>query len=97
MFLRRLKRGYSKYAPCLGWKEFLPTYFGEYRQDPSDSADAPAKQADIDLLIPGLLHSIWDTPVSGAYKPVFREALIEKGVLKFIRPTVQDGKLVFPE
>lgn len=97
MFLRRLKQGYSKYAPCLGWKEFLPTYFGEYRQALGNSPDAPVKQTDIDLLIPGLLHSIWDTPVSGAYKPVFREVRIEKGVLKFIRPTIQDGKLVFPE
>ena len=97
MFRRRLKRGYSKYAPCLGWKEFLPTYFGAFRQSLVNSPDTPAKQTDIDILIPGLLHSIWDAPVSGAYNPIFREIHIEGGVLKFRRPTVQDGKLVFPE
>jgi len=97
MFLRRLKRGYSKYAPCLGWKEFLPTYIGEFRQDIGGIIEPPEKQIDIDLLIPGFLHSIWDAPVNGTYRPVFREVRVEKGVLKFCKPTLQDGKLVFPD
>lgn len=97
MFIRRLKRGYSKYAPCLGWKEFLPTYIGGFRQDIGDIIEPPEKQIDIDLLIPGLLHSMWDAPVSGTYRPVFRKVLVDKGVLKFCKPTIQDGKLVFPE
>ncbi len=97
MFNRRLKRGYSKYAPCLGWKEFLPTYIGEFRQDTGSISEPPEKQSDIDLLIPGFLHSMWDAPVNGTYRPAFREVRIEKGVLKFSKPTLQDGKLVFPE
>ncbi len=97
MFHRRLMRGYSKYAPCLGWKEFLPTYIGEFREDVGDIIEPPEKQIDIDLLIPGFLHSMWDAPVNGAYHPVFREVRVEKGVLKFRKPTLQDGKLVFPE
>ena len=40
---------------------------------------------------------MWDAPVSGAYRPVFREVRVYKGVLKFHKPTIQDGKLVFPE
>ena len=97
MFLRRLKRGYSKYAPCLGWKEFLPTYIGEFRQDIGGIIEPPEKQIDIDLLIPGFLHSMWDAPVNGTYRPVFREVRVEKGALKFCKPTLQDGKLVFQE
>jgi len=97
MFNRRLKRGYSKYAPCLGWKEFLPTYIGEFRQDMGGIIEPPEKQTDIDLLIPGFLHSMWDAPVNGTYRPVFREVRVEKGVLKFSKPILQDGKLVFPE
>lgn len=97
MFNRRLKRGYSKYAPCLGWKEFLPTYIGEFRQDMGGIIEPPEKQTDIDLLIPGFLHSMWDAPVNGTYRPVFREVRVEKGVLKFFKPTLLDGKLVFPE
>lgn len=96
MFLRRVNRGYSKYAPCLGWKEFLPTYFGDFRQDRLGLADAPAKQNDIDLWIPGLLHSVWDAPVNGTYQPAFREVRVTKGELTFSKPTVQAGKLVFP-
>lgn len=96
MFLRRLNRGYSKYAPCLGWKEFLPTYFGNFRQDNLDLGDAPAKQNDIDLWIPGLLHSVWDAPVNGTYQPAFREVRVTKGELTFSKPTIHGGKLVFP-
>jgi CRISPR-associated protein Cas5d len=97
MFLRRLKRGNSKYAPCLGWKEFLPTYLGEFRQHLAESIEPPEKQIDTDLFISGLLHSMWDAPVNGVYRPVFREVKVEKGVLKFSKPTLQDGKLIFPE
>lgn len=97
MFRRRLKRGYSKYAPCLGWKEFLPTYIGEFRQDVGGIIEPPEKQIDIDLLISGFLHSMWDAPVHGAYRPVFREVRVVKGVLKFRKPTLQDGKLIFAE
>lgn len=96
MFLRRLNRGYSKYAPCLGWKEFLPTYLGSFRHDRHDITDASATQTEINLWIPGLLHSVWDAPVSGAYQPVFREVRVNKGELTFIKPTIQSGKLVFP-
>lgn len=97
IFLRRLKQGHSKYAPCLGWKEFLPSYFGEFRQHPGNLSGSPAKQSDIELLIPGLLHSVWDAPVNGTYKPVFREVRVEKGLLRFRKPTVPSGKLVFEE
>ncbi len=97
MFMRRLSRGCSKYAPCLGWKEFLPTYFGNFRQDRPDQADAPEIQKEFDQWIPGLLHSVWDAPVSGSYQPVFRGVQVKNGEMMFSKPAVLGGKLVFPE
>lgn len=97
MFQRRIKRGYSKYTPCLGWKEFLPTYFGEFRQAVDETPECSIKQTDIDLWIPGLLHSVWDAPVNGSYNPAFRKVHINKGVLTFCKPTIINGKLVFAE
>lgn len=31
IFIRRLKRGQCYAMPCLGWREFTPSYFGEFR------------------------------------------------------------------
>jgi CRISPR-associated protein Cas5d len=35
MFERRLRAGQWFSAPCLGWKEFTPTYIGPFRDDTS--------------------------------------------------------------
>lgn len=96
MFIRRLTRGVSKYAPCLGWKEFLPTYFGPFRNH--DIAPAsPVLQSDLNLALPAFLLSMWDAPVRGAYQPSFRELDVKGGVLLFPVTTVVDGKLHFSE
>lgn len=51
-FDERLANGQTFYTPCLGWKEFVPTYFGPLRPEtkPDES---------INLIIPSLLHSMW--------------------------------------
>ena len=96
MFVRRLQKGISKYAPCLGWKEFLPTYFGPYRVHPS-IAPSPMLQSDLHLALPAFLLSMWDAPVRGIYQPSFRELKVEGGVLRFPVATVVNGKLHFGE
>jgi CRISPR-associated protein Cas5d len=96
MFNRRLKKGVSKYAPCLGWKEFLPTYFGPYRDHPIAEA-SPSLQSDLHLAIPAFLLSMWDAPVRGAYQPSFRELNVQGGMLRFPVTTVVNGKLHFGE
>jgi CRISPR-associated protein Cas5d len=90
MFQRRLRHGKSKYAPSLGWKEFLPTYFGEPRQSP-----LVRHPIDIDLSIPALLLSMWDTPTQGSYRPVFFEGLVKGGKLVFPSVSVVNQKLHF--
>ena len=94
MFNRRLGRGKSKYAPCLGWKEFLPTYFGLPRDHEPRHVERKL-QEDINMTIPALLLSVWDAPARGAYGPIFCERLIKAGVLKFPAVRVADGKLSF--
>lgn len=96
MFVRRLGKGFSKYAPCLGWKEFLPSYFGPPRNlDPI--SDDYRLQDDIREALPAFLLSMWDSPMGGNYQPSFRELHINAGVIRFPDVTLDTGKLVFGE
>lgn len=96
MFLRRLSKGVSKYAPCLGWKEFLPSYFGPWRE-PADKQGSPRLQQELNILLPAFLLSVWDAPVAGTYQPIFRELEIQAGVLRFPEVALDNGKLTFAE
>jgi CRISPR-associated protein Cas5d len=74
LFTERLKSGQTFYAPCLGWKELVPSYFGEFR--PGSSADAS-----IDLTIPSILHSMWEDHL---LRPAFRQNWeIVNGVMSY--------------
>ena len=94
MFKRRLDEGKSKYAPSLGWKEFLPNYFGPIRSN-SRELDAPRLQEGMEFVMPGFLMSMWDAPVNGVYAPIFREVMVKNGVLYFPEVRIQDDKLDF--
>jgi CRISPR-associated protein Cas5d len=96
MFIRRLAKGASKYAPCLGWKEFLPSYFGPFREGEEWQTLFPIQTEETRQLSAFLL-SVWDAPINGEYRPVFRELQIEGGMLRFPQVTVTNGKLVFSE
>ncbi len=74
-FSRRLEKGETFYTPCLGWKEFAPSYFGplrpETRPDPN-----------INLVLPSLLHSIWH---AHSVRPSFRQNMeIREGVMEYL-------------
>ncbi|HWQ88475.1 MAG TPA: CRISPR-associated protein Cas5 [Desulfitobacteriaceae bacterium] len=78
IFLRRLQKGQTYYTPVLGWKEFVPSYFGPPREYNT------IVQKDINLTIPSLLHTVFDRPANGTYKPVFRQDVnINEGVLTY--------------
>lgn len=62
LFEERLERGQTFFTPCLGWKEFVPKYFGPLR-----SGTEPDRS--VTLEIPALLHSMWE---HRQLKPVFR-------------------------
>jgi len=77
MFERRLRNGQCFTVPCLGWKEFTPSYVGPFR--PQTVVDES-----LALEVPSMLHSVFDQAVNGAWKPRFvQSARIEKGVLSY--------------
>lgn len=79
LFDGRLERGQTFYTPCLGWKEFVPSYFGPIRErDEHGQKIRPAPTGEIH--IPAILISIWD---HRQYKPSFRERWIINGVMSY--------------
>lgn len=77
VFLRRLRSGLLHSTPFLGWKEFVPTYFGPLREE-----TVPEKS--INLVIPSLLDEMYDKPTRGKVDPSFKQDVqITKGVLKY--------------
>ncbi len=77
MFERRLANGQWYYPPVLGWKEFVPTYFGPLR-------DGSRPEPDVNLFLPALLHSVFDRPKAGRVAPSFRRNVhVREGVINF--------------
>jgi CRISPR-associated protein Cas5d len=79
LFDERLERGQTFYTPCLGWKEFVPSYFGlfRYRDDHSQKI-GPVTTGEIH--IPAMLISVWD---HRQYRPSFCERWIVDGVMSY--------------
>lgn len=77
IFLRRLERGQFFYVPCLGWKEFVPTYVGSFRE-------STRPETTINLSIPSMLHSVFSQPVNGRISPRYvQDVEIKEGVLEY--------------
>lgn len=77
MFIRRLRLGRFYYTPCLGWKEFVPSYFGPLR-------NTTKVDKTINLFIPSMLYSMFDAPRSGNVRPLFKQNVrIVEGVLNY--------------
>jgi CRISPR-associated protein Cas5d len=77
MFERRLRDGQCFAMPCLGWKEFTPSYFGPFRE-------GTVVEESISMDIPSMLHSAFDRPVGGTWGPKFvQNARIERGVIEY--------------
>ncbi len=78
IFERRLKRGQCYAIPFLGWREFTPSYFGEFRETTQVLSDMPA------VTIPSMLRQVfsdgYESPVSYAYD---NHLIIRNGVLKY--------------
>jgi CRISPR-associated protein Cas5d len=77
-FNRRSEKGQMHYMPCLGWKEFVPDYVGEFRPTTKICED-------IDLEIPSMLKTCFPEGKNSKWKPDFyrpeKPAVIEKGVM----------------
>ena len=76
-FQTRLRNGRLYYMPCLGWKEFVPSYMGPFRPETEMNTS-------INETMASMLHSVFDKPVNGERNPEFRhDASIKNGELKY--------------
>ena len=77
IFWRRLKRGQFYYVPCLGWKEFVPSYVGIFR-------DVIQPDTTVNLDIPSMLFTVFDQPANGKRNPCYvQNVQIRNGVLTY--------------
>jgi CRISPR-associated protein Cas5d len=77
LFQRRLNQGRFYRTPCLGWSEFVPTYFGPLRE-------TTRARTEIDATIPSMLRRVFDRDTEGQYDPAFdHDVRIVNGVLCF--------------
>ena len=80
IFFRRLSRGQCHSVPCLGWKEFTPSYFGAFRPSTQVMTNLPTVQ------IPSMLREVfskgYQSPVSYTYDI---SITIQNGVMEYPR------------
>ncbi|MDR1491124.1 MAG: CRISPR-associated protein Cas5 [Planctomycetaceae bacterium] len=77
IFQRRLKRGQCFVVPCLGWKEFTPSYFGEFRKE-------TRVQEDFSTAIPSLLRQVFPDGCFSELRYVYNQNVtVKNGVLLF--------------
>jgi CRISPR-associated protein Cas5d len=77
IFLRRIEKGQSFRPVCLGWSEFLASYVGPFREQ-------TRVDESVDLLLPSMLHAVFDRPIAGKVSPTFNQNVaIKRGVLRY--------------
>jgi len=77
IFYRRLKRGQCFTMPCLGWKEFVPDYFGPFREKNQ-------VQVEINTGLPSMLREVFPNGYKSEVAFTFdQNTVIKNGVLEF--------------
>jgi CRISPR-associated protein Cas5d len=75
IFLRRLQTGQFYTTAFLGWKEFIPSYFGPLRENTTPDQS-------IDFNISSMLVTMYDRPTDGSLSPMFiRNVRVRRGVM----------------
>jgi len=78
-FNQRLEKGQTYYTPCLGWKEFVPSYFGPFREGTRREPSVD------DTIIPSFLRSMWEHQ---QLKPEYvQDWRIIQGVMSYLDQT----------
>jgi CRISPR-associated protein Cas5d len=84
-FKERLEKGQTYYTPCLGWKEFVPTYFGPIKKD------TKREESFDDIVIPSFLYSMWE---HRQLKPKYlQDWRIVKGMMSYSNQTPKEEEL----
>ena len=79
IFNRRLNFGQCYHTPCLGWSEFVPHYWGPFR----DNTEIDSK---VTLNLVSVLKSVFDSATHGQYDPHFQQdcdAWVQEGVFRY--------------
>lgn len=77
IFQRRLKSGQSYSIPFLGWKEFVPDYIGDFREEIKVCEE-------INMTLPSMLQYTFEQGSHTKYAPRYRQNVhIRKGVLNY--------------
>lgn len=85
LFEDRLRRGQTFYTPCLGWKEFVPSYFGPFREYTRRETSVD------DIVIPSFLRSMWN---HRQLKPEYQQDWrIVKGVMSYSHQSPTEEEL----
>jgi CRISPR-associated protein Cas5d len=75
-FERRLRNGRWYHVPCLGWKEFTPSYVGQFRE-------GTQVEESVEQIIPSMLFSVFGS--LNEYSPTYKQDVwIKKGVLEYV-------------
>lgn len=83
IFYRRLKRGQCYTIPFLGWKEFGPSYIGEFRE-------TTEVQTDINIGIPSMLREVFSEGYASQCAFTYdQDVKIVAGVMEYARQGVQ--------
>ena len=78
IFDRRLKRGQCYSIPCLGWREFTPSYFGPLREETAVLKDLP--EIRISSMLREVFSGGYNSPVSYVYD---QDIIIKSGCLAY--------------
>ena len=77
MFERRLKRGQWFVQPCLGWKEFTPSYVGLFREETQ-------VQEEVNTVLPSMLREVFPDGYNSKARFTYDQNVeIKKGVLEY--------------
>lgn len=77
IFQRRLRRGQWFVMPCLGWKEFTPSYVGSFRE-------GTQVQTDINTTVPSMLRQVFPDGHNSEVRFTYDQNVnIERGVLEY--------------
>lgn len=78
IFERRLKKGQCYSIPSLGWREFTPSYFGEFRDMTQVLLDSPP------IMIPSMLRQVFSKGYASQVSCVYDSNLvIQNGILEY--------------
>jgi CRISPR-associated protein Cas5d len=84
-FNERLGKGQTYYTPCLGWKEFVPSYFGPFREETVREICVD------DIIMPSFLRSVWE---NRRLKPEYvQNWRIVKGIMSYFNQIPTEDEL----